>query len=197
MRETAVPGVDNRKASPAGSSPRGKVAIVTADKVEDIEFFYPYYRLIEAGYTVDVLTPAGGVLTGYREMKLQETLPLSEAHAEDYLAAFVPGGLAPDELVENEDALNLLRAFGEHGALIGSVCHGPRVLAKAGLGTGRNMTGFFQIEEEIVQGGASYLDQPVVEDSKIITSRRPGDLPQEMGLFLTRLDAIADGHQAS
>ncbi|QYN21639.1 DJ-1/PfpI family protein [Amycolatopsis sp. DSM 110486] len=188
-RETAVRGVDNRKPVPLAQAGRGRVAILTADKVEDVEFFYPYHRFVEEGYDVDVITPAGGLLSGYRGTTLQDTLPLADADPQAYDALYMPGGLAPEELVANDAAVEFVRTFAERDKPIGSVCHGPRVLAKAGLATGRAMTGFYHVESDIADAGGTYVDEPVVADGRIVTSRRPGDLPQEMAVILERLHA--------
>jgi protease I len=189
MRETAVPGTDNRRAVPLEGEPRGRVAILTHDEVEDVEFFYPYYRFVEAGFAVDVITPQGGTLTGYRGTTLQETMPLAAARPEDYVALYVPGGLAPSHLVDDAGAIAFVRAFGEQRKLIGSVCHGPLVLARSGLAEGHDLTGFHHIEDDVVASGARYLDQPVVEDGLLITARKPGDLPRELARIIARLTA--------
>ncbi len=76
---------DNRVAVPTGEPSKGRIAVLTADKVEDVEFFYPYYRFTEAGYGVDVITPSGGVLTGNRGMGIQETVALADVDPADYL----------------------------------------------------------------------------------------------------------------
>ncbi|MEW2505030.1 type 1 glutamine amidotransferase domain-containing protein [Amycolatopsis sp. NPDC047767] len=188
-RETAVPGVDNRKPVPMAQRKTGRVAILTADQVEDVEFFYPYYRFVEEGYDVDVITPAGGLLTGYRGTTLQDTLPLADADPKVYDALYVPGGLAPEELVANDAAVEFVRTFAERDKPIGSVCHGPRVLAKAGLADGRAMTGFHHVESDIAEAGGTYVDEPVVTDGHIVTSRRPGDLPRELAVIIERLRA--------
>jgi protease I len=189
MRETAIPGTDNRKVVPIDGESRGRVAMLTHDEVEDVEFFYPYYRFAEAGFEVDVITPQGGVLTGYRGTSLQQTTPLAQAHAEDYVALYIPGGLAPSHLIGNPEAVAFVEAFGAQRKLIGSVCHGPRLIARTSLAVGRDITGFYQVEDEVVAAGARYVDEPVVEDRLLITARRPGDLPREMARIIERLTA--------
>lgn len=183
----AQPTDDNRiPVRPAGPS-RGRIAILTADKVEEVEFFYPYYRFVEEGYDVDVFTPAGGVLTGARGFGIQQTLPLADADPDDYVMLYVPGGHAPIELRENQQALEFVRAFGRDRKLIGSVCHGPQVLLSAGVAQGRTMTSWYGVEPEVTGAGGTWLNQAVVEDDLIITARKPGDLPAEMQRIIARL----------
>ncbi|MFF2523508.1 DJ-1/PfpI family protein [Streptomyces liangshanensis] len=191
MRSTAVPGADNRLPVPLDGPTRGRIAILTADKVEDVEFFYPYYRFVEAGWTVDVITPSGGKLTGYRGTELLDTRPLSDATPDSYVLLFIPGGLAPATLVENEAAIDFVRRYAQSNGLIGSVCHGPRLLVAAGLARGQQLTAFWHVEDEISGAGGTYLDVPVVDGERIITARKPGDMPREMARIMARLDKIA------
>jgi protease I len=196
MRSTAVPGADNRVPVPLDGPSRGRIAILTADKVEDVEFFYPYYRFVEAGWTVDVITPSGGKLTGYRGTELQDTVPLGDTTPDGYALLFIPGGLAPAELVEHEAAIDFVRQYAQSSGLIGSVCHGPRLLVAAGLVRGQEVTAFWHVEEEISGAGGSYLDIPVVEGEQVITARKPGDMPREMARIMARLDRIPSAEPA-
>jgi len=182
---------DNRAAVPTGEPSRGRIAILTADKVEEVEFFYPYYRFTEAGYTVDVITPAGGPLTGYRGFGIHETLPLADADPTDYLMLYVPGGLAPGELRTNPSALDFVRAFASAGKTIGMVCHGPQLLVSAGLAADRRLTSWFEVAAEVGAAGGTWVNQAVVQDGQIFTARKPGDLPAEMRAIMNHLDRLA------
>ncbi|MEU3985554.1 type 1 glutamine amidotransferase domain-containing protein [Streptomyces sp. NPDC026672] len=179
--------VDNRAALRPDVPRTGRVAVLTADKVEDVEFFYPYYRFVEEGYDVDVLTPDGGPLTAYRGMRLQATKPLAEGEPADYDLLFIPGGLAPTALRENPEALAFVREFAGSGKPIGAVCHGPQLLAAAGLVEGRSLTSWHEVAPEIVAAGGTYVDEPLVEDGPFLTSRKPGDLPVELHRMLELL----------
>jgi protease I len=180
---------DNRAAIGRGETPRGKVAILTADKVEDVEFFYPYYRFVEEGYDVDVLTLTGEKVTGYKGLALSTGVsPVKGAKPADYDMLFIPGGLAPGEVRKNEDAISFVQQFADSGKMIGAVCHGPQVLVTAGLVKGRQMTSWREVAQEITDAGGEYKDAPVVEDGQFVTARKPGDMPLEMNRIFERLD---------
>lgn len=189
--------VDNRVAVPTGEPSRGRIAILTADRVEEVEFFYPYYRFVEAGYTVDVITPSGGPLTGARGFGIQETVPLANARAEDYLMLFVPGGAAPVELRQTPEALQFVRAFFQAGKTVGAVCHGPSVFAAAGLTDGRTLTSWHEVGPMIVDAGGTWVDAPVVVDGDLFTGRKPGDLPAQMHRIMQHLEALSSDSGAT
>lgn len=180
---------DNRVAVPTGEPPKGRIAILTADKVEEVEFFYPYYRFTEAGYDVDVITPTGTQLTGARGFGIQETVPLSDVDPGNYLMLYVPGGLAPAELRGIPEALNFVRAFAAADKIIGLVCHGPQMLVAAGLADGRRMTSWFDVAPEVEAAGGTWINEPVVRDGQFFTARKPGDLPAELHQIITHLES--------
>ena len=180
---------DNRVAIGPDVATRGRIAILTADRVEDVEFFYPYYRFVEEGYAVDVITPSGGALTGYKGMGLKETIALDQVDPRDYDLLFIPGGLAPGELRRDPRAIAFVQAVAGWGTTIGAVCRGPQVLVDAGLVAGRSMTSWHEVAPEITAAGGTYLDQALVEDGQFVTSRKPGDMPLEVSRLLQRLTA--------
>ncbi|MFF4121598.1 type 1 glutamine amidotransferase domain-containing protein [Streptomyces sp. NPDC001714] len=185
-----LPAVDNRVAVATEEPSRGRIAVLTADKVEEVEFFYPYYRFVEAGYRVDVITPSGGPLTGFRGFGIQHTQPLADTDAADYLLLYVPGGLAPTQLRTDPAALDFIRAFATAHKPIGLVCHGPQVLVSAGLVDGLRLTSWPEVGPEIEAAGGTWIDEPVIQDRNIFTARKPGDLPAELHRIMTFL-----GHQ--
>lgn len=188
MADTPTRPADNRVALPTGVPSRGRIAILTADKVEDVEFFYPYYRFTEAGYDVDVITPTGGELTGYRGMGIQETVALVDVDPADYDLLYIPGGLAPTELRTMPAALDFVRAFAAADKPVGLVCHGPQMLVSAGLAEGRRLTSWYEVRPEVEEAGGIWINEPVVEDGPFITARKPGDLPAELHAIMQRLD---------
>lgn len=154
-----------------------KVLIVTADKTEDLEFFYPYYRFIEDGMSVDVATPSGGKFEAKQGLGLKETKKLSDVRADDYDLLFIPGGKAPEELKKNADALKLVQAFAGSNKPIAAICHGPQVLAAADVIGNRRIAAWPEVLKELVNAGATYVDQETVQDGLFITARWPADLP--------------------
>ncbi|WP_326834923.1 DJ-1/PfpI family protein [Amycolatopsis rhabdoformis] len=186
MSET-VPVADIRVAVPTNEPRKGRIAILTADKVEDLEFFYPYYRFVEAGYDVDVITPSGGALTGAAGLGIQQTLAVADVAASDYLLLYVPGGYAPVELNDSPAAVDFLRTFIASDRPIGLICHGPQVLVSAGLATGRRLAAWYGVRPEIEAAGGTWIDEPVVQDGNIFTARKPGDLPVEIHRILEHL----------
>jgi protease I len=164
------------------------VLILTADSTEDLEFFYPYYRFIEAGFKVDVATPDGGAFSGKHMLGLKKSMKIAEVDAEDYVLLYLPGGKAPAELRENRDALALTKDFIEEGKPISAVCHGPQILAAAGVIKGYRIAAFPAIENEIRIAGGTYVNQEVLIDGPFITARWPGDLPALMKATLGVLE---------
>ncbi|MGX1675421.1 DJ-1/PfpI family protein [Streptomyces sp. NPDC055400] len=134
----------------------GPHRVLTADKVEDIEFFYPYYRFAEEGYDVAVLTPGGTILTAFRGTQLQETRLLATANVDAYDLLFIPGGLAPTALREDPQAVSFVQQFAKTGRPIAALCNGPQLLIAAGLADGRNMTSWKEVAPEARAAGAGW-----------------------------------------
>jgi protease I len=130
---------------------------------------------------------AGGVLKAYRGMELQVTKRLNECNPEDYKLLYIPGGLAPGALRQIPEAIHFVQEFAKSGNLIGAVCHGPQLLASAGLVKGRNMTSWHEVANEITEAGGVYVNEPMVEDGQFITARKPGDLPMELSRVFEHL----------
>lgn len=168
----------------------GTIAIITGDKVEDVEFFYPYYRLAEAGYRVETFTPDGGGFTGKNGMELSESKPIDQIGSpDDYIAIYLPGGEAPESLRENDKIIQFITNFAEAGKPIGAICHGPQLLATAGLINGKKIAAWPDIEDEMISFGAKFVDAPIVTDGQLITGRMPGDLPHQLKAFIERLES--------
>jgi len=174
------------------AEPGAKTAlIITADKVEDLEFFYPFYRLTEEGFQVDVATPDGN-FKGKMGYKLPKTLKLEDIQsAEGYDLLILPGGKAPAELKKNDRALALIKQYAATGKPIGAICHGPQLLAAANLIDGRVISGYPEIEEELVEAGANYVAEQALVDGQFITGRWPADLPAWMGAVFDVFDTGA------
>jgi protease I len=174
-----------------------KIAIISTDGVEELELLVPLRYLRGRGATVHVLAPkkptypdhlgilipdirATHVMT-VRYMECRGWVgfdrTITEAVVEDYDAVFVPGGAwNPDALRADQDVLKFLRASHDAGKLIATICHGPWVVGDAGLLKGKRATGWWSIKKDIERAGAVYVDEPVIIDGNLISSRHPIDL---------------------
>lgn len=157
-----------------------KVLIITADKTEDTEFFYPYYRLTEEGYVVHVATPKGGKFEGKHGLGLQETKAIDEVRPQDYALLYIPGGKAPAELRKDDKVISFVREFARTGKPIAAICHGPQVLITAGLVKGKQLACWPEVRKELEEAGGTFVDEALVEDGQLITARMPGDLHRHL-----------------
>ena len=152
-------------------------AVLVEDLYQEMEVWVPAYRLREAGIkTVFVGTgkPEYKSKLGY---PVKADLSVKEVKAADFDALVVPGGFAPDYLRRHEATSKLVRDMDQAGKPIGAICHALWVLCSAGILKGRKVTSFFAIKDDVVNAGAQWLDQEVVVDRNLVTSRTPEDLP--------------------
>jgi protease I len=138
--------------------------------------------LKEAGAQVEVVSPKDGEIQGFNHLtpgdKIKVDRMLNEVEAADYDALVLPGGVAnPDQLRVNDAALDFVRSFAEAGKPMGVICHAPWILINAGLAEGRTLTGWETIRQDLTNAGAIVVDQEVVVDNGLVTSRGPKDLP--------------------
>ena len=157
------------------------VAILAADGFEESELTHPLKALKEAGADVHVVSLEAGSIQGFRHFDKGESVKvdrtLSDAKAADYDALVVPGGLFnPDALRGEEKALAFVKSIAGAGKVVAAICHGPWVLADAGLLDGREVTSVSTIRKDLENAGALWADKPVVTDKGIVTSRTPKDL---------------------
>lgn len=171
---------DTYQALPCFSKQSKRLLIITAEKAEDLEFFYPYYRFIEEGFDVDVATPKGGAFKGKRGLGLQKSLRIADVQADDYDLLYIPGGSAATRLAEDQTVLELVSAFVKAEKRIVSVCEGPQVLAAAGVIEMRKITAWPDVQEDIEAAGAVFVDEKSVSDGPFVTARWPADLPALM-----------------
>ena len=165
-----------------------KVAILIDDMFEDAEFIYPYYRLLEAGLTVDIVGKKRSVYRGKHGPTAKATETIGDLKSSDYDAVYVPGGYAPDRLRREPEMVAFVKALYEEGKVVCAVCHGPSLLVSAGILKGKKVTAYHSIKDDLVNAGASYADKSVEQDGKIITARDPKSLPAMMTLFLPLLE---------
>ncbi|NDY43149.1 type 1 glutamine amidotransferase [Dissulfurirhabdus thermomarina] len=166
-----------------------KALVLTAAGFEDTELLCPLYRLREAGLQVDVAAPEWGAVRGLHGYSVTANLTLDDVPPAGHELLVVPGGTAPAALRTLPRALDLVRAQAAAGRPLAAICHGPQLLAAAGLLAGRRVTGHPKISRELIAAGARYEDAPVVVDGVFITSRRPPDLPAFMAAIGKALSA--------
>lgn len=168
-----------------------RVLMISADRFEDTELLVPLYRLEEADIGVDVASLERGSIEGKHGYRVEAGRSVDEVKFADYDMLLLPGGKAPAALRENGRVLELAREFMAAGKPVAAICHGPQILISAGLVSGRRMTCYRSVAEELKQAGAHYEDRPLVVDGNLITSREPGDLPLFDREVMARLGAAA------
>jgi protease I len=152
------------------------IALVEAE-YEDLELWYPVLRLREEGAEVVLAGLGAARYHGKHGLPAEPDANAEDLDMADFDAILVVGGWAPDKLRRSERVLDLLRAADAAGKLIGVICHGGWVPASAGILKGRTMTCTPGIKDDVSNAGAVYVDEPVVVDGNLVTSRRPPDLP--------------------
>lgn len=148
-----------------------RAVIITAANFQDEELVYPYYRMLEEGYHVDVATPGKENVSGKYGVPSRPSMDTMDLKADNYDVVVIPGGFeAPDRLRIRKEVLAFVRDMFDQGKLVAAICHGPWVCISAGILKGRKATGFISIKDDIVNAGAEYLDQDVVLDGNLISS---------------------------
>ena len=165
-----------------------KVIILVEKMYNDREFWYPYYRLKEAGAEVTVVAPkAGATYAGAAGIEVQSEAAAGEVRPDDYDALVIPGGYAPDHMRRDPAMVDLVRRMAAGGKVVAAICHAGWMLVSAGVLEGRTATAFFAIRDDIVNAGANYVDQEVAVDGNLVTSRQPDDLPAFLKAIITAL----------
>src|SRR5690348_17070042 len=159
-----------------------RVAILVAEGFEQVEMTGPRKALEEAGAQTKIVSPAKGEVQGWNHFthadRFKVDVPLDQASAGDFDALMLPGGVAnPDQLRMNPKAVQFVRSFFEEGKPIGVICHGPWTLIEAGAVDGRTMTSWPSVRTDLENAGAKWVDQEVVVDHGLVSSRNPKDIP--------------------
>jgi protease I len=155
-----------------------RVLMFVDDIYEDLELWYPKYRLQEAGACVTLAGPeANRKYTGKNGYPCRSDAAIADMDAADFHGVVCPGGFMPDKLRRDPKVLDLVRAFHAKGQLVAAVCHGGWIPISAGVYKGVKVTGSPGIKDDLINAGAIWLDAPVVVDRHFVSSRKPDDLP--------------------
>ena len=181
---------------------KSKILIISTHGFEQSELEFPRDQLRAKGATVHVATLDGEDIKGWEGSdwggSAEADLKISEANASDYHALIIPGGqINPDLLRVEDSVLDLVRAFHDSGKVIAAVCHAPWVLVEAGIASGRNMTSYHSVKTDVLNAGATWLDQEVVTDKGIITSRKPDDLKAFVSKIVEEIEEGKHQRQAA
>jgi protease I len=182
-----------------------KVLILTGDAAETLEVFYPYQRLVEEGYEVDIAAPSVKKLQfvvhdfvdgfdTYTEKPghtCQADVAFADVDPSDYVAVVVPGGRAPEYIRNDPDAQRIVRHFMQADAPVAALCHGPLVLAAAGTLNGRRSSAYPALQPDIEAAGGEFIDGEAVVDGQLVSGRAWPDHPAWMRAFVERLRKVA------
>jgi len=156
---------------------KGKVLILAYDDVEDIELLYPYFRLIEEGYEVHIVSKNKGYIKGKHGYEIKVDVKFDEIKPEEYVGLVIPGGRAPEKIRIIPKVVEIVKSFLKENKPVAAICHGPQLLISANAVKGRRLTSYIGIRDDVVAAGGLYEDKEVVVDGNLITSRHPPDLP--------------------
>jgi len=160
------------------TSQRKRVAVLVADLYQEMEVWYPLLRFREDGIeTVAVGAEAGRTYASKKGYPVVADKSIAEVTAADFDAVVIPGGWAPDGLRQDERMVRFVREMDRSGKIVAAICHAGWLLCSAEILRGRRATCFRAIKDDVVHAGAQYVDEEVVVDGNLITSRVPTDLP--------------------
>jgi protease I len=157
-----------------------RIAILAEEDFEDSELVEPLRAMKNAGARVIIV--GSGTKQSYKGKRGSATITADvtadKVKAEDFDAIIVPGGYAPDKMRLHQSMIDLVRKAHDLGKVIAAVCHGPQLLISAGVVRGRRVTSWPSVTVDLQNAGANWVDEPVVQDGNLITSRKPADLPR-------------------
>ncbi|MBD3367756.1 MAG: DJ-1/PfpI/YhbO family deglycase/protease [Candidatus Eisenbacteria bacterium] len=164
-----------------------RVAVLAEDLFEDLELFYPAIRLREAGARVTVVGTGEDEYRGKHGLTVRPDASIDDVSPDDFDAVVIPGGYSPDRMRRHASLLDFVRSLHERGAVVAWICHGGWVPVSAGILEGRKVTSFFSIRDDMRNAGAEWLDEEVVRDGNLISSRTPADLPAFLRTIISSL----------
>ncbi len=155
-----------------------RAAVLVEQMYQEMEVWYPIYRLREAGCKVTIVGPeAGKEYPSKLGYPVKAEKAAKDVKADDFDLLVIPGGYAPDHLRRHEAMIRLTSDMCEQGKVVAAICHGPWMLCSTQALKGKKATCFFAIKDDLINAGANYVDAEVIRDGNIITSRKPDDLP--------------------
>jgi protease I len=175
-----------------------KIAFLAAEGVEQVELTEPWQAVEQAGGSPELISVEDGEVQAFNHLDKADTFPVDrtakDADASDYAGLVLPGGVAnPDFLRMDEDAVRFVRAFFEQAKPVGVICHGPWTLVEADVVKGRTLTSWPSLQTDLRNAGAKWVDEEVVVDEGLVSSRNPDDLPA----FCAKLvEELAEGEHA-
>lgn len=155
-----------------------RIAVLVENLYEEIELLYPYYRLMEEGYEIHLV----GTEKDKTYIGKSGSYPVKSTHAsrdidpKDYDMVVIPGGYSPDYMRKSQATLDFVRKLDQENKPIAAICHGPWIMASSCDIKGKKITSVSSIKDDLINAGANYVDEEVVVDGNIITSRNPGDM---------------------
>jgi len=159
-----------------------RVAFLATDMVEQVELTKPWKAVEDEGAEIELVSLEEGEIQGFNHYDKADTFPVdkavADASADDYDALLLPGGVGnPDTLRTDEDAVGFVRSFVDAGKPVAAICHAPWMLVEADVVRGRKVTSFWSIKTDVRNAGGNWVDEEVVLDGGVVTSRSPDDIP--------------------
>lgn len=164
-----------------------RVALFVANFYEDLEFWYPYYRLKEEGAEVVIIGPGIDSYAGKHGLPVKSDKAISEVDPKKFDGLIIPGGYSPDHMRRSPKMVEFVKAMHADGKPIAAICHAGWMLASAGIVRGKKLTSFYSIKDDMINAGAEWVDSEVVRTGNLITSRMPSDLPAFCLAIITAL----------
>lgn len=166
-----------------------RIIILIENMYNEFEYWYPYYRLKEAG--AEVVTVGAGSSTYSSKAGISATADADATNlsASDFQGIVIPGGYAPDIMRRHPGMVKLVKDMFDSGKVVAAICHAGWMLASAKILDGKRVTSFFAIKDDLIHAGADWVDEAVVVDGNLITSRTPDDLPVFMKAIVKQLSS--------
>ena len=161
-----------------------KILIISADKCDDSEILYPFYRIIEEGFVPTDASIERAIVNAKYHFSILAHISVDEIDTSAYDGLILPGGLAPEKLRQNQAVIDAVKSFDAVKKPIAAICHGQQILISSGILKNKTATCYPGIKDDLINAGAFYVNEPVVVCENLVTSRRPEDLPFFMREFL-------------